>query len=55
MTAAEAVAALDDIDMPGDPEQAHSMADKILLAAVDPIVRDAYDRCKARTGCWWYA
>lgn len=35
-----------------DPEGAHAEADDILLAVVDPAVRDAYERLVKRAG-WW--
>lgn len=50
---AQAVATLDSLDE-SDPEVAHGRADDVLLASVDPRVRDAYlrlvDRCS-----WWAA
>lgn len=36
-----------------DPESAHSMADDVLLANVDPQIADAYRRLMAR--CRWWA
>lgn len=39
----------------GDPETMHSEADEILLMAVDPEVREAYDRVVARADWWAYA
>ena len=55
MTTEEAVAALDAIDLPGDPEAAHSDADAILRSAADPRVALAYAWCISRTGRWWFA
>jgi len=46
------IAALDAIDPAGDPEHAHGEADKVLLAALGPEVKAAYDRLVARTA-WW--
>jgi len=46
------VAALDAIDPSGDPEHAHAEADRVLLAALGPEVRAAYDRLVARAA-WW--
>lgn len=40
---------------PGDPEAAHGAADAILLDAMTPAIRDAYDRLVERVGAWWYA
>lgn len=46
------VSALDAIDPAEDPEQAHALAEKVLLAALGPEVRAAYDRLVARAP-WW--
>lgn len=46
------VAALDAIPT-RDPEHAHGEADRILLAAAPPEVREAYQRVTAR--CSWWA
>jgi hypothetical protein len=54
LTAREAVRALQAID-PGDQEAAHDEADKILLAAVPPSVRAAYQDLVERSGGFWYA
>ena len=53
-TPGEAVAKLDAIDPSGDPEGAHDQADKILLAALPPEVREAYERLVSRAP-WWAA
>lgn len=37
----------------GDPEGAHSDADDVLLALVDPEVAEAYERLVGR--CRWWA
>lgn len=52
MTTEEAIAALDAIDG-SDPEKAHGEADDVLKKAVDPRVREAYERIVAR--CSWWA
>ena len=52
LTTGEAVAELDSIDPDGDPEAAHGRADDVLLAAVEPDVRDAYARLTGRSR-WW--
>lgn len=49
----EAIADLDTIPE-GDPERAHSEADKILLKMVPPEVRAAYERLTERCS-WWAA
>lgn len=49
---ADVAADLDRIDPTGDPERAHSLADDLLLAAVPPEVRAAYQRLVARSP-WW--
>lgn len=51
MDAQAAVMALDAIDA-DDPEGAHGCADEILLALVEPEVRDAYRRLVERSA-WW--
>lgn len=41
-----------------DQEVAHNVADQVLLdfaRAVSPGVADAFERCRAATGPWWYA
>ena len=38
-----------------DPETTHYLAEIVLLESVSPEIRDAYKRCKERTGQWWYA
>lgn len=43
---------IDALDASEDPEAAHSNADDILLANVDPLVADAYRRLMARCA-WW--
>jgi hypothetical protein len=48
---ASITAALDAIPG-GDPEVAHSMADKILLSAVPADIREAYQRVVERAD-WW--
>jgi len=47
-----AVAALDAIDPSDDPEAAHAEAEAILLAALGPEGKAAYDRLVARAS-WW--
>ena len=44
-------AALDSIDA-SDPEPAHQEADALLIEAVPPAVRAAYERVKQRAP-WW--
>ena len=46
------VAALDAIDPTGDPEAAHGEAEMVMLGALGPEVRAAYDRLVARAP-WW--
>lgn len=46
-----AIEALDAIEA-GDEERMHGRADDILLAAVDPAVRAAYQRVQDRAD-WW--
>ena len=46
------VAALDAINPIDDPEAAHSEAEKVLLGALGPEVKAAYDRLVARAP-WW--
>lgn len=55
MNAARAVARLDEIarDLAHDPEAARARADDVLLAAVPPAVRAAYERVQA--ACPWWA
>lgn len=48
------IEALDAIDG-DDPEAAHAHADGLLLDAVTPAIRAAYDRVGDRAGSWWYA
>jgi hypothetical protein len=63
MTEGEAIAALDAIqpDAQGkvfggsDPEEAHGVADEILLKLAGPEVEAAYNRVAERVGAWWYA
>lgn len=50
----EFVSLLDRIDV-GDPEDAHWVADHVLLNAVDPEIREAYERVKDRCRWWAYA
>lgn len=50
----EAVAKLDAIGG-GDPEDAHSEADGILLSVVPADVRAAYERLVERSEGWWFA
>lgn len=45
------VADLDAIDA-SDPERAHAEADAVLLTAVHPDIRAAYERVVARAA-WW--
>lgn len=54
MTIEEIIEALDAIDHGeyGDSEAGHSQADELLLLAVPPAVRDAYNRVVARAS-WW--
>lgn len=52
MTAASAIYKLDTLPT-DDPEGAHAEADEILLAAVDPSVKAAYERVVSR--CSWWA
>ena len=54
MDARSAAAALDRIDPLGDPEAAHSEADRIMLEALDPEVAAAYRRLMNRSP-WWAA
>ena len=44
-------ATLDAID-PADPEAAHAVAEQVMLDALGPEVRAAYDRLVARAA-WW--
>jgi hypothetical protein len=44
--------ALDLIDPTGDPEAAHDEAERIMLAALGPEVKAAYDRLVERAP-WW--
>lgn len=50
-----AVLKLDEIarDLAHDPEAAHARADAVLLAAVPPAVREAYER--VQVACPWWA
>ena len=52
LTAAKAVAELDAIDGPADPERAHDQADEVLLRVVPPEVAEAYRRLVDRSP-WW--
>jgi hypothetical protein len=54
MSPLRAVQALDRISG-SDCEEAHIEADRVLRCAVDPRVREAYERLVRRTGGWWYA
>lgn len=54
-TVAEAVAALDAIDVGDDPEAAHSRADNILLTQVPAEVAAAYKRAADRDDGFWYS
>lgn len=45
-------ATLDLIDPTGDPERAHAEAEQILVAALGPEVKAAYDRLVDRAP-WW--
>jgi len=47
-----AVAALDAIDPTDDPERAHGEVEAILLAALGPEAKAAYDRLVDRAR-WW--
>lgn len=56
METEEIVRMLDEITLDtGDPEQMHAEADGVLLLAVDPEVRDAYNRVVRLAGWWAYA
>jgi hypothetical protein len=55
LTIDEAIARLDAIGYEHDPETAHSDADDVLLAHVDPEVAEAYRRVINRQGSWWFA
>lgn len=50
-----AVMLLDSINIQGDEEVAHSVADGILLSAVSPEVKEAWNRVVERCGPFWYA
>ena len=52
MTTAEIVAALDALD-DHDEEAAHGAADGLLLEAVPPEVREAWERARNRIGFWY--
>lgn len=54
MTEDEAVAKLDAIGT-DSKEDAHIDADRILIAFVPPIVREAYINVIERAGGFWYA
>ena len=49
------VAALDAIDPSGDPENAHMEAEYVLLDALGPEVKAAYDRLVVRARWWAWA
>jgi hypothetical protein len=51
---AKAIEALDALDA-NDPEEAHGRADAILLSAVTPDLRAAYERVVDRAGEFWFA
>lgn len=54
---AEVIAALDAIDV-GDKENAHSMADDLLLGwvrLIAPEVAEAWERVEKRADGFWYA
>lgn len=56
MDTEEIVRRLDEItEEIGDPEVMHGEADDLLLLAVDPEVRDAYNRVVWRASWWAYA
>lgn len=51
-TVRDTIFRLDAIDPSRDPEEAHAEADELILAAVDPAIRDAYKRLVNRAR-WW--
>lgn len=57
MTSRETVKAIDELDAihGKDSESAHIKADAIVLNALPDVVKEAYQRVKARCGKFYYA